>query len=184
MFIVPKDHNDRAVPGNEIIVYAIAVGEQLEFVVQEDKFPSAPSFVPASEYEIIDGRMSKFWIIAEPSNPNGYGLAQSYLLTFRQWAESGAFYERLVNGEIEEVSIWQKYQNLISIEFAPPSLLLSASCIEGGWLQCANCMDAWQDSGFGELAICPKCHTQQKVARSAPDYDVYGTGFEKSSLGG
>jgi tRNA(Ile2) C34 agmatinyltransferase TiaS len=45
----------------------------------------------------------------------------------------------------------------MDLEFPNPSIVDVAEPLDGGWLLCPKCGDAWEPQGVEGMARCPKC---------------------------
>ncbi len=99
--------------------------------------------------------MSRYWIFGL----HDLGLRSGdVVFAFRDWAvEPIEFYDRLSDGESDAVAAFDKYRELMDLEFSTESVLDYADLLGDGWLLCPSCREAWQTSAVGELVRCPQC---------------------------
>ncbi len=95
------------------------------YICEDDSFDDYPKAYAVPFFEIIDDSLSKYWVLGhsilkDSSKPEGYVYIN---ITFREWAKDYFFYEKLVEGEKEEVSLFQKYKKLIDDEIGSVAML-------------------------------------------------------------
>jgi hypothetical protein len=88
------------------------------YICEDDDFEDYPKAYAAPFFEVIDSSLSKYWVfghavIKNDINSEGYIYTH---MTFKEWANDYFFYERLVEGQEKEVSIFMKYKRLIDAE--------------------------------------------------------------------
>lgn len=65
-----------------------------------------PSPYPLELFEIVDSFVSEHWV----ANSMTDSIKEKYIvLSFKEWALDGMFYERLVEGDLECAAIYKKY---------------------------------------------------------------------------
>jgi hypothetical protein len=73
------------------------------YYVLDDDGHAWPTWIPATVFEVIDGSLPASWKV-------GYfrfGAEEQYpILSFPEWADDHAFYERLVDGDPEATRIF------------------------------------------------------------------------------
>lgn len=114
-----------------------------------------PLAYPSPAFEIVDGRLSRYWIF---STHVGRDTAHTRSIwTFPEWANEESFYEALTDAEERETKIFKRYKELMDLEFPNPSITLSAEILDDQWLLCPTCIDAWESTSKDGMVICPKC---------------------------
>ena len=109
---------------------------------------------PSQLFSIIDSRLSKYWIFSIKEFP----LFERVIWAFPEWADEMSYYDKLVDGEEEEVEIFKKYKLLMDIEFPDPEVTEKATALEDGWAMCPTCIDAWQPNPLDGMTVCPICN--------------------------
>lgn len=137
--------------GQQYVVYALYLNPSQDVMVLTESMPATPYSVPLEQVKIVDGRVSRYWVV---------GSASPRIISFPEWANDSYFYQNVVEGK-NAASIWRKYKYLMDKEFYDPSLTLTATKLDGGWLQCANCFNAWLAKTGDEVVECPSCSTVQ-----------------------
>jgi len=99
--------------------------------------------------------MSRFWefdLIQE-----NLGYVGPYI-SFPEWIQEEYFYSNLVDGEKRERTIFNRYKELMDLEFPDSSISISAEVGDENWLICPICIDAWEcKNNIDALVKCPKC---------------------------
>jgi hypothetical protein len=75
-----------------------------------DSFPKPKS---AEFFEVVDDRLSAYWILEHNHNSKGKCCSS---LVFREWASNESFYEQLIDESSLEVETFNKYRKLIDNE--------------------------------------------------------------------
>ncbi len=141
----------------ELLVLGMSVGAELQLILQKPSLPSAPSFVEASSYDVLDARISSHWRVREPLPGKRTAVPASYLFAVEAWANDPHFYDKLVDGDDAVRPIWRRWQDILEAEFAPPSVQREIAPFEGNWLLCEACSEAWMARNGCELQVCPNC---------------------------
>ena len=115
-----------------------------------DLFPIAR---PAHLFEIIDNRLSRYWVFGIIE---GFEKYPSWI--FPEWINEPYFQDNLTDGEKREVAVFKSYKELMDLEFPESSIAELAQIGDNEWLICPACLDAWQYcSDKDALVRCPKC---------------------------
>lgn len=148
--------------GVHYTVYAIYLAKVVELMVWTDSLPSAPHAVPLESVEVVDGRLSKYWIASELGA--SVKAIPVEIISFPEWANSNDFYQKILDGH-EEAGIWRSYKEKIDAEYADSSEVHHvATALSGGWMQCSECSNAWQPERGAEVLRCPTCKLLQRSA--------------------
>ena len=152
--------------GENYIVYAMTIySGYVWYYVCEHEFPSYPKWKPSPLFEVIDGSISKYWIYSFILDREiDY---EDTTWAYPEWAnEPYPYYDKLSDGE-EEVEIFNKYKELMDLEFPDPSVIETAKILDDEWVLCEQCIDAWQSMTTNVGMIrCPYC----KQAMHNPRY--------------
>lgn len=143
-------------------VHAIFFDEPLNFMIYTDALPSAPFSVSNDDVDIVDSRVSKYWILDKDillgKNSDNF---QSFVLAFREWAEDPFFFENIVNGRSNAGEIWRKYVSLFELEYSSNFINKTARILQNEWLQCIQCGEVWVPDRINEIVQCPSCGVLQ-----------------------
>lgn len=144
--------------GCEYNVYAISEFYGfIWFCILDRNSDTSPMWYPSVFFEIIDSRLSRYWIFSFFENSLKKGKRPFF--GFPEWAVNIEFYSDLVEGESEEIELFQRYRKAMDLEFPDKSVTVSAQIGDEKWLICPDCMDAWEYSDAKDaLVICPICH--------------------------
>lgn len=142
--------------GEAYLVYAVTLRRGgVWFYLQDDRAIDYPVWYPGPLFDVVDGRLSRFWV---------FGLHQKgvrdgdSVFAFPEWAQDPhSFYDSLSSGESAAKLVYRNYRELMELEFAEIVENSVAIVVGDGWLQCAQCSDAWQTTAVGERVRCPKC---------------------------
>jgi hypothetical protein len=110
------DHQLKLTVGREYVVYAISVKYGYPwFFVADDTYTSYPMAYAAPMFQVVDSRLSQHWRF-------GYALFEDSseepvnLIAFEEWAVDYSFYERLLDSEPNEKSLFHRYKVMIDLE--------------------------------------------------------------------
>lgn len=98
--------------GKSYVVYGIAVKRGIPGFLILSRTPEYPKWYPYCFFDIVDGRLSKYWQFEAVENESELVT----LLTFPEWASDDHYYDSLTDGEVEAVNCWHRYRTLIRLE--------------------------------------------------------------------
>ena len=115
-----------------------------------DLFPIAR---PMHFFEIIDNRLSRFWV---------FGIIEAFenypVWMFSEWINEPYFQDNITDYEEREVAIFKSYKESMDLEFSDPSIQETAQIGDDKWLICPMCLDTWQSVNYdGALVRCSNC---------------------------
>jgi hypothetical protein len=114
-----------------------------------------PMAYSSAFFRVVDSRPSSYW--ANAISENSFLEDGKSLMAFDEWDDDPGFYERLVDGGDVETQIFLKYRGLMDLEFLSSDVVEAAEAVDGTWLLCPKCGDAWEtDSVFG-MVECSRC---------------------------
>ncbi|MEQ8406409.1 MAG: hypothetical protein RKE49_15035 [Oceanicaulis sp.] len=149
-----------------VTVYAVALDKEINFCFQSNNHCSFPSFVSEDDAKIIDGRLSRYWVMRGPHPGAGPPIARRLMISFPELAHDAGFLEKLSDGDPTVSAIWRRYRELMDLEFSDPTLPM-ARHLEGDWYQCPRCDDGFEfDIRFQETLVCPTCGLHQRSDRT------------------
>lgn len=138
-------------------VYALAQIEgNIWYSICDESYFLYPMWRPFPLFEIIDNRLSRYWVFAFQEWENKKQL----FLSFPEWANDADFYGELVEGNScdKNAVIFRKYKDLMDLEFPDNSITEIAQVGDKEWLICPICIDAWNCSNDQDgMVKCPKC---------------------------
>ena len=104
--------------GQEYTVYAMTpiYGHVWYYVLQDHDF-DYPTCCPCPLFSIVDGRPSRYWQFNYIRDKRSYGEVHVEIWAFPEWARSQLFYEKLLDGNPEEVAVFATYRRLMDEEF-------------------------------------------------------------------
>ncbi len=148
----------------EYIVYGILVSNAVvRYLIANDY--DHVGWAPASLFEIKCDRASRLWAIAIRVEPNQYYLR----VTFSELTRNDELYERFLDREPEAQRIFNAWRRLADLEFPDPLVKETATAIEGDWLLCPFCLDAWESKSAAALLECPTCKRVSNNPRYSAD---------------
>lgn len=166
MYIKLKQDSHKFISSEQhYVVYAIAFKKELQFVIQLDEFPSAPSFFSSNLFHVTDSRTSSFW-----SFPKDRGSIGKSIISFSDWANDPSFYRNLVDSTGDAGNKWREMKLKMDYEFGAPDLENTANQLKDGWISCMLCDEVWNPATKGEVVKCPNCQTCQFNKKA--NYDV------------
>lgn len=141
--------------GKHYLVYGVTLFlGYIWYFLEDEAFSYYPIWNPSPLFEIVDGRLSRYWICSFKNTNNGNFRT---IFAFKEWANSPTFYEKLVDGEKEAVHRFAFYKERMDSEFVFPSVSIWAENLDGNWVMCPNCQEAWEGDSLDEMVKCSKC---------------------------
>jgi|HubBroStandDraft_1064217.scaffolds.fasta_scaffold167066_1 hypothetical protein len=150
--------------GREYKVYGLLFTRAVLKYLIEDDTGLGPGWFPASLFTVACDRVSRYWRLSNWSTSERYFV----VISFPEITASSLAFENLFNRDREARNVFRKREQLADLEFPDPSIKEVARLLEGDWLQCPFCADAWQSKNGNALVRCPAC---QKISND-PRYDV------------
>ena len=148
--------------GKTYVVYAVRMSETFpKFFIADDVFIYYPIEYSAPFFEVVDERLSRYWQLPKDNlifSDIKNNLSDTFL-SFEEWAYIGdRFYERLVDEERIAKETFNKYKELMDLEFLIPSVESMAITLDDKWVQCPFCDEAWEIKiSVNEMLKCPNC---------------------------
>jgi hypothetical protein len=110
------DTKDRYFPlriGKEYVVYGVTIwlGHVWYYICDED-FVYYPIWNPSSLFEISDSSLPQFWRIGVRNVPS-LDDKVDFILSFPEWVDDRYFYSKLVDGNDEELRIFNHYREML-----------------------------------------------------------------------
>jgi hypothetical protein len=150
--------------GKNYVVYALTLRRGgVWYYLLDESGVGYPVWFPAPLFEVSDSKLSKYWVFGF----HEAGLrAGDAVFAFAEWANDPLnFYDGLSDGRAEIRSVFQRYRELMDVEFDNETAGPIAEDLGDGWMMCSNCREAWQTSVNGPLLKCPHCATVLKNPR-------------------
>jgi len=97
------------------VVYAILLGEQTKFLIEDDDIFSFPFYVLASEVEVVNGAVSGYWKYENPLERSESFSSRPAMLASEEMLER-FFYQNLVNGEENAKKEWELIKEKLDSE--------------------------------------------------------------------
>lgn len=136
------------------IVYAMTIySGYIWYYICDQHYTDYPAWNPSPLFEVIDGRLSKYWIYSCVTEENHTKTIWAY----HQWVKDPYYYDQLTDGASKEVEIFKYYKNLMDVEFPDPAIKDCAQILDEEWLLCPICIDAWKCRSEDGMVICPNC---------------------------
>lgn len=95
------------------LVYAFYLRKTMGAMIQIESLPSAPHFVPISEFTVVDQRISRYWVFPLCLN----SVSEHQVISFAEWSNTDFFYDDVVNG-YDAADIWRRYKQVMDLELA------------------------------------------------------------------
>jgi hypothetical protein len=102
--------------GQQSLVYGIATIKKSPWYLVDVKFLKYPMYYPSHIFKILDGRISKYWIIKEFYDDDDNGN-KGLNISFKELVENEYFYGELLEDNQLNLHVWKKYQKLMKNEF-------------------------------------------------------------------
>lgn len=157
--------------GKEYLVYATSIYlDYIWYCICDESFIFYPMWNPSMLFEVTDNRLSRYWIFGLREADQGEDIKKVPFLSFPEWTNDIYFYEELIDGYGDDpnATIFNKYKELMDLEFPDPSISDIALIGDNEWLLCPQCIDAWQSKNDKDALVkCPKC---QRIFNN-PRYD-------------
>ena len=148
--------------GNTYVVYAIRMTENHpRFFIADDVYTYYPIEYAEPFFEVVDERLSRYWQLPKDHliwSDIKTNLSDTFI-SFEEWSYIGdRFYERLVDEERISKETFNRYKELMDLEFLIPSVEIMAHILEDNWVQCPLCDEAWEVKiSADEMLKCPNC---------------------------
>lgn len=141
--------------GKDYVVYALIVHlGDLWYYVLDERGVRYPTWYPAPLFEIIDRRLSRFWVIGTEARDT----QPQYVVAFPDWAERPiAYYDELTDGDDDALRLFMEFKELLDVEFESPTD--AAIEIDGEWLMCPLCHETWRATLSVATVKCPHCRS-------------------------
>jgi hypothetical protein len=102
--------------GKEYVVYGWTVWRGYPwYYLADDNHSYYPVWHPAALFEVVDGRLSRYWVYGYHRAVSSYDR-DAPVVAFREWAEDPVFYDRLTDGDAQAVATFRRYQALMEQE--------------------------------------------------------------------
>ncbi len=149
----------------DYVVYGLTVRKgHLWFYVVDEGGRDYPVYHPGPLFEVVDGRISKWWVLGYRSTR----VNEQVLVSFSEWAsEPWNYYDRLSDGDPAAVATFRRYRELMDLEFDDEGVESFAASLDATWLQCPRCQASWRDDNETALLRCPQCRTVLRRPRTA-----------------
>ena len=100
--------------GREYTVYGVLFRDNMPwYYLCDEDYDEYPTPFASDFFEVVDDQLSKYWKLSFIDLGEGQA---STVLAFDEWASDRSFYERLIDGDDEAVSIFGKYRRLMEQE--------------------------------------------------------------------
>ncbi len=106
-------------PGSFYVVYVVTInsGGYASFFVKHETWPSTWEYVPAPCFEVIDGRVSRYWDFHQSWKIVGSEPRCRCELAIREWVEQPSFFVNLIDRKPEAIDVFSRAARLMDAEF-------------------------------------------------------------------
>ncbi|PJD94838.1 MAG: hypothetical protein CK425_10570 [Parachlamydia sp.] len=120
------------------------------YCICDEHYTEYPTWKPSPLFEVIDGRMSKYWVYA--CDKESYEAIWAY----PEWANAPHYFHFLNDSEKDYVGHFKHYKKLVDEEFPYLSVEKKA---DAPWLICPLCIDiyAWELNSPDAMITCSNC---------------------------
>lgn len=157
-----KDTKFALVCGKEYVVYAMTLHMgYVWYYICDGDFTYYPIWKPSPLFDVIDGRISRYWHYWTIRYPEGQSDLAYVTWAYKEWARDlWNYYGALTDGEEQAVKIFKKYKSLMDLEF--PDTTVSAKYTatlssDKQWFICPECFESWSSQSSDGMVECPKC---------------------------
>lgn len=144
--------------GQQFVVYGINTFKKYPWYLIKVEGLAYPMYYPAHLFKIIDGRLSKHWIVQEGQDDYDNEV-QILEIGFKELVENKFFYGELIEDNSANNAIFNKYKALLDVEFPDNNNPLVAELIDKNWVMCPVCSDAFEANIYEGIVLCSKCKT-------------------------
>lgn len=150
--------------GAQYQVFALTMrGGGVWYYVLDDQRVGFPVWFPAPLFDVVDPRLSRFWVFGFVDEGVRDGDA---VLAVREWAQDPfGYYDRLSDGEPEATATFNAYRELMELEFDAVDEQAVGEDLGDGWILCPRCREAWKTTAAGAMIRCPACNRTLKNPR-------------------
>ena len=112
----------------------------------------------ADLFRVTDGRLPRHWVLGQETFAGSELVERSnrWIWGVPDLLDSD-FYLRLIEGDWQAVATYERYKDMMNLEFPDPDNADVATLIEGDWILCPNCADGWEACRLDAMARCPAC---------------------------
>lgn len=158
-----KGMENRIFIGKKYVVYGIQFSEFPFIFIYEDEDDRFPIAFPLACFTILDSRLSRYFTLGKIKEYQTQNPKYVPFISFKEWAENLSFWEELVEGDHEQLSIG--YKTKIDLEYFNPTIELNEELLillENRWFLCPKCDNGWEILEIDEIIMCPKCNSLYK----------------------
>lgn len=153
---------------NNYNVYGIYYDEKgfVNFLILDDTGLIYPKFYPSEFFEVIDYRISKYFIGTSQKIFPLDDVENSTLVSYPEVVKSGFYYDDFLESKSLANETFVYYKKLIDLEFFDQSFDQSIK-VDENWFQCPKCDFVWEIKiKISEVVACPNCSTYQNIVDS------------------
>jgi hypothetical protein len=142
--------------GREYVVHAISFFGEPEYgrprllTLQIVGDSNVVSWFPAFLFSVVERALPADW-------EGNLFSSGTFVLGPPFVVESEEAYRAMVELEPEPMQKFRARQHLADLEFPTDDISRKAIALEGKWVQCAVCSDAWESESCLALVRCPSC---------------------------
>lgn len=143
--------------GKSYIIYGIEFTKEgfSNFLLVDDTDVYYLNIYPSEFFEIIDTRISKYWVGTNCSNYPINDIIPPSTISFKEIVTNNYFLGSLLNGEYDSQQIFLEYKKNIECEF-PCEDLKTAEIFGEKWVVCSYCGEIWECNSNDGIIICPR----------------------------
>lgn len=140
---------------NDYVVYGMTkfLGYMWYYILDEAS-TYYPRWNPSPLFEVVDNRISKYWKYKHDYNRDTQ--QDIVIFAFEEWVNDDYFYDSLTDGDENTVSIFNKYKDLMMLEFSDSTKDIALK-LSGNWIMCPHCDEVWEVNNLNGLLKCQKC---------------------------
>ena len=143
--------------GKYYVVYAMYISEDISFHIDTNSY--LPGHFPSSLFDMVDPRLSKYWVLGSYCKPRDNSIQKFTILSYPEWALNyPEFWEKFVDGDKDTRDRFYRFKELVDHEYQIKSVLIHAKVVDDGWSKCEKCENIWAAEDSAELVNCPDCN--------------------------
>lgn len=138
--------------GREYIVYGLLFFKNtIDYLMVDDT--DLPTWHPASLFRVADGHIPQTWVFNSFVHENNYlGIC-----SWPEIAQDLEFFDRLAVGDDQARMLFFSRRSFEDLQYEDSSIKEIARLLEGKWLQCPFCEEAWKSDSLNPMVMCPSC---------------------------
>lgn len=140
----------------------------INFMIKDDTGVTYPQFYPSEFFEIIDNRLSKFFVCTKERLFPIRNISIPSFISYKELVSRGFIYEDFLDGKSKANEIFTNYKEKIDKEYIDYNYPFANHLVDD-WFLCYNCDESWEINDGFEMLKCPRCKRLQNI-KKVPDF--------------